>query len=105
MNITAGEIVPGPRSIVIGPDGQQVAQDFIYNLGEANVWVNNVSPHFNDHFAGEPGGVEYICRLAVGPSSPPSSSRLPAQLAVDRLVLAVLLAVLLGLFRFWCSRL
>jgi len=35
----------------------------MYNLGDANVWVSNVSPHFNDHFNGEPGGVEFIVNV------------------------------------------
>jgi hypothetical protein len=32
-------------------------------LGDANVWVSNVSPHFNQHFSGEPGGVEFILNV------------------------------------------
>jgi hypothetical protein len=38
-------------------------QDFRYHLGDANVWVSNVSPHYNDHYANEPGGVEYILHV------------------------------------------
>jgi hypothetical protein len=62
VHITAGEIVPGSASEVIGPNGATV-QNFIYHLGDANVWISNVSPHFNDHFAGEPGGVEFIINV------------------------------------------
>ncbi len=35
----------------------------MYWLGDADVWVSNVSPHFNDHFEGEPGGVEFILHV------------------------------------------
>ena len=64
VNITAGEVqLGGPPSTVIGPNGNEVTQTFIYHLGDANVWVSNVSPHFNDHFAGEAGGVEYILNV------------------------------------------
>jgi hypothetical protein len=58
VNITAGEIKPGPRSEIGNVD-----QDFIYQLGDADIWVSNVSPHFNSHFGGEPGGVEYILHV------------------------------------------
>lgn len=64
VTMTAGEIsFNGTTSEVIGPNGQLVSQDFVYNLGDADVWVSNVSPHFNDHFEGEPGGVEYILHV------------------------------------------
>jgi hypothetical protein len=59
VNISAGEIKPGPSSR--GPGG--VEQDFMYNLGDADVWVSNVSPHLNQHFGGEPGGVEFILHV------------------------------------------
>lgn len=64
VNITAGEVVlGGSRSIVVGPNGTEVVQDFMYNLGAADVWVSNVCPHFNQHFDGEPGGVEFILHV------------------------------------------
>jgi hypothetical protein len=64
VHITAGEVIfNGTTSEVIGPNGQLVSQNFIYNLGDADIWVSNVSPHFNDHFNGEPGGVEYILHV------------------------------------------
>jgi hypothetical protein len=53
VHMSAGEISPGPRTQV-----GNVAQDFIYHLGDASVWISNVSPHFNSHFGGEVGGVE-----------------------------------------------
>ena len=67
VNITAAEVIPGARSIAVGPNGA-VSMDWIYHVGAANIWVSNVSPHFNDHFGGEPGGVEFI--LHVDFSSP-----------------------------------
>jgi hypothetical protein len=58
VHINAGEIKPGPRTQV-----GDITQDFIYQLGDANVWVSNVSPHYNSHFGGEQGGVEYILNV------------------------------------------
>jgi hypothetical protein len=63
VNVTAGEITSAPSSEVMSPDGKLVSQDFAYKLGDADVWVSNVSPHFNDHFEGEQGGVEYILHV------------------------------------------
>lgn len=57
VHITAAEVVPGNVSVVGG-----VEQTFRYNLGAANVWVSNVSPHFAEH-AGDPGGVEFIINV------------------------------------------
>ena len=62
VHITAAEIIPGGVSEVIGPNGT-TEQDYMYNLGDANVWFSNVSPHFNDHFSGEAGGVEFIVNV------------------------------------------
>lgn len=58
VHVTAGEVTQGPRTLV-----ETVAQDFIYNLGDADIWVSNISPHFNSHFGGEPGGVEFILHV------------------------------------------
>lgn len=54
VHISAGEVQAGTTQI------QQVppTQDFFYHLGEASVWVSNVSPHKNE-FSGEAGGVEF----------------------------------------------
>jgi hypothetical protein len=59
VHITAGEIRPGPRI----PGAGGVVQDFMYNLGAADVWVSNISPHFNQHFGGEVGGVEFVLHV------------------------------------------
>ena len=59
VHVTAGEITPANPSRVLGG----AEQDFKYNLGDADIWVSNVSPHFNDHFEGEPGGVEFILHV------------------------------------------
>jgi hypothetical protein len=54
VHITAGEVVPGGESsVVVGPDGTEVVQAFVYNLGDADIWVSNISPHFRSHFPGE----------------------------------------------------
>ncbi len=58
VHITAGEVIPGAPSVVVGAE-----QDFMYNLGDADIWVSNISPHFNDHFNGELGGVEFILHV------------------------------------------
>jgi hypothetical protein len=58
VHMSAGEISQGPRTQV-----GNIAQDFIYNLGSAPVWVSNVSPHFNSHFGGEVGGVEFLLHV------------------------------------------
>jgi len=60
VHITAGEVKPGSPSIVLGGHAEQ---DFIYHLGDADVWVSNISPHFNSQFPGEPGGVEFILHV------------------------------------------
>ena len=49
VNITAGEAHDFGSSALLG--GQQ----FLYNLGDANVWVSNISPH--------QGGVEFILHV------------------------------------------
>jgi hypothetical protein len=69
VHITAAEIKPPDPSVP--PVFKQVGepdQNFIYHLGDASVWVSNISPHFQDHFDHEPGGVEFI--LNVDFSSP-----------------------------------
>src|SRR4051812_46043777 len=43
-------------------------QDFYYHMGDADVWVSNISPHKNDFNPQDPGGVSFI--LHVGWDSP-----------------------------------
>jgi hypothetical protein len=65
VNITAGEIIPPDPNIpphFLLP-GEPQGQNFRYNLGDANVWVSNISPHFQDHFADEAPGVEFILNV------------------------------------------
>ncbi|MFB9267510.1 hypothetical protein ACFFWD_30935 [Bradyrhizobium erythrophlei] len=62
VHVTAAEIRAAPDSEVQGPAGL-TTQNFMYFLGAANVWISNVAPHFNDHFPGEPGGVEFIINV------------------------------------------
>jgi hypothetical protein len=61
VHITAAEVIPA--GAVIPPPGTLITQNFIYHIGEANVWVSNISPHNNDHFTGEPGGVEFVLHV------------------------------------------
>jgi hypothetical protein len=64
VHITAGEIKPIDPNVP--PEFRQPGepdQNFIYNLGDANVWISNISPHRQDHFNGEPSGVEFILNV------------------------------------------
>jgi hypothetical protein len=64
VHITASEIKsPDPNVPPAFKDAGDPGQNFIYHLGDANVWVSNVSPHRQDHFDGEPGGVEFILNV------------------------------------------
>jgi hypothetical protein len=47
-------------------DPNDPGQNFIYHLGDANVWVSNISPHREDHFNDEPGEVEFILNVDSG---------------------------------------
>jgi hypothetical protein len=69
VHITAAEIKPlDPNIPPRFKDPNDPGQNFRYWLGDADVWVSNISPHLQDHFDGEPGGVEFI--LHVNWSSP-----------------------------------
>jgi hypothetical protein len=57
VHITAGQAVPGATSQVGG-----VHQEWRYLLGDANIWVSNISPHFGE-FSGDLGGVEFIVNV------------------------------------------
>lgn len=64
VHITAGEIIPlDPSVIPLFSEPGEPGQNFRYNLGDANVWVSNISPHNQDHFQNEPGGVEFILNV------------------------------------------
>ena len=54
VHISAAEVSPGTTQLRQVPP----TQDFHYHLGEANIWISNVSPHQNE-FSGQPGGVEF----------------------------------------------
>lgn len=60
VHVTAGEAVPAQESVVVGPDGVSVRQNWAYTLGAAPVWVSNISPHFS------PGGVEFLLQVEWG---------------------------------------
>jgi hypothetical protein len=60
VQITAGEVKFGTTSA----HQQSPPQDFFYHLGDATVWVSNVSPHLNE-FAGQAGGVEFFLHVDV----------------------------------------
>jgi hypothetical protein len=63
VHVTAGEVQFGTTQV------QQIppVQNFHYVLGDADVWVSNISPHRNE-FTTDPGGVSFI--LHVGWPSP-----------------------------------
>jgi|GEM_PF-883660 len=64
IHITAGEVkLRDPNVPPSLREAGDPGQNFIYNLGDANVWVSNISPHNQDHFVGEPGGVEFILNV------------------------------------------
>ena len=67
VHITAAEIIPPDPTVppVLKQLGEP-NQNFMYHVGDANVWVSNVSPHREDHFGGEPGGVEFIINVNSG---------------------------------------
>src|SRR4051794_19997117 len=63
VQITAGQISFNTTPSEVFVNGQMVTQKFMYIRGDANVWVTNVCPHFNDHFNNEPGGVEFVLHV------------------------------------------
>ena len=58
VHITAGEVGVGTTQLLQNPP----VQDFFYHLGEAIVWVSNISPHKNE-FRGDLGGVEFFLHV------------------------------------------
>lgn len=63
VNVTAGEVRYGTplRSINTTP-----FQDFHYVLGDADIWVSNISPHLNEFRNDDPGGVSFILHVNWG---------------------------------------
>lgn len=58
VHITAAEVGFGTTQLHPIPP----VQDFHYHLGEATVWVSNISPHKNE-FTDDPGGVEFFLHV------------------------------------------
>jgi hypothetical protein len=59
VHITAGEVQDSSTS---HPVGAPADQKFRYFLGDANIWVSNVSPHFG-HSVGDTGGVGFVLHV------------------------------------------
>ena len=73
VHVSAGQVAvrePGPGDMAFGPDGgKTMTQPFAYTVGDADVWVSNVSPlSLEDNPAGGSGGVAYV--LHVDSASP-----------------------------------
>jgi hypothetical protein len=58
VHVTAGEVQPGTTQAQPTPP----LQNFFYVLGDADVWVSNISPHRNE-FTSDPGGVRFILHV------------------------------------------
>jgi hypothetical protein len=58
VHVTAGEVAPGTTQSQPTPP----IQNFFYVLGEANIWVTNISP-FRNEFTGQTGGVRFILHV------------------------------------------
>ena len=71
-HVSAGQVVvhdAGPGDMIFGPDGGPMTQPFSYTVGDADVWVSNVSPlGLEDNPDGGSGGVAYV--LHVDSASP-----------------------------------
>ncbi|WP_295644035.1 hypothetical protein [uncultured Methylibium sp.] len=63
VHVSAAEVRFGTTQV----NPQPPLQNFFYNLGAADIWVSNISPHRNE-FSGQPGGVSFI--VHVGWNSP-----------------------------------
>ncbi|MEO9188756.1 MAG: hypothetical protein ABI224_01965 [Acetobacteraceae bacterium] len=63
--ITAGEVNFGTTQARPHPGP---GQDFFYVAGDADIWVSNICPRFNEFRAGDTGHVDFI--LHVGWDSP-----------------------------------
>lgn len=71
-HVSAGQVVAHdaePGDMVFGPDsGKPMTQPFRYTVGDADVWVSNVSPLSYADSPGGGGGVAYV--LHVDSASP-----------------------------------
>jgi hypothetical protein len=70
-HVSAGQVVvhdAGPGDMVFGPDaGKPMTQPFTYTVGDADVWVSNVSPlSLEDNPGGGSGGVAYVLHVDSG---------------------------------------
>jgi hypothetical protein len=75
VHVSAGQVITheaGPNDMMYGPNpdaGQLTTQPFSYTVGDADVWVSNVSPlGLGEVPDGESGGVAYV--LHVDSASP-----------------------------------
>jgi hypothetical protein len=59
VHVTAGEIGFGTTN---APPPTPPEQNFFYSVGNANVWITNISPHKND-FTEDPGGVTFCVHV------------------------------------------
>ncbi|MFL6591136.1 MAG: hypothetical protein ACJ8GK_00295 [Luteimonas sp.] len=59
VHVTAGEVKPGGTLRLPTPP----YQDFYYVLGDADVWISNISPHLNTFRGDDPGGVRFILHV------------------------------------------
>jgi hypothetical protein len=68
VHVSAGQVdvhEAGPDDMMFGPDaGKLMTQPFTYTVGDADVWVSNVSPlALGDNPAGGSGGVAYVLHV------------------------------------------
>ena len=59
VHISAGQVNYGASQIQTSPP----YQNFSYVLGDADVWVSNISPHRNSYNPNKPAGVSFILHV------------------------------------------
>ena len=59
VQVTAGEVKFGGTT----RDPSPPFQDFYYVLGDADIWISNISPHHNTFRNDDPGGVRFILHV------------------------------------------
>jgi hypothetical protein len=62
VHVTAGEVGFGTTQARPTPP----FQNFFYILGDADIWVTNISPHLNEFRSDDPGGVRFILHVNWG---------------------------------------